>query len=97
MKIMAKENMKMTNLRERLDRRTVVVIGNGMVGHRFCENLVECDVDKKYRIVTFCEEPRPAYNRVNLTKFFSYRDAEPSDAGPARMVSRSWHYSLRGR
>ena len=34
-------------------------------------------VDQKYRIVTFCEEPRPAYDRVNLTKFFSYRDPEP--------------------
>ena len=25
------------------DAKTVVVIGNGMVGHRFCEKLVEFD------------------------------------------------------
>src|SRR5947208_4716919 len=72
-----KKNKSIFTCEEHLDRRTVVVIGNGMVGHRFCENLVERDALKKYRIVTFCEEPRPAYNRVNLTKFFSYRDPEP--------------------
>ncbi len=57
--------------------KTVVVIGNGMVGHRFVERLVGCDESKKYSVVTFCEEPRAAYNRVNLTKFFEYRAAEP--------------------
>lgn len=55
---------------------TVVVIGNGMVGHRFCEKLVEFDETKRYRIVTFCEEPRAAYDRVGLTSFFAHRDAE---------------------
>src|SRR5262249_40607023 len=53
-----------------------VVIGNGMVGHRFCEKLVEFDKVHRYRIVTFCEEPRAAYDRVGLTSFFAHRDAE---------------------
>jgi nitrite reductase (NADH) large subunit len=57
-------------------QQTVVVIGNGMVGHRFCERLVEFDVAKSYQIVTFCEEPRPAYDRVNLTKYFEHRNAQ---------------------
>src|SRR5262245_53334835 len=47
-----------------------------MVGHRFCERLVEFDTDRTYRIVTFCEEPRPAYDRVNLTKYFEHRKPE---------------------
>lgn len=47
-----------------------------MVGHRFCERLIEYDVDSEYRIVTFCEEPRAAYDRVGLTSFFAHRDAE---------------------
>ncbi|HZZ71228.1 MAG TPA: nitrite reductase large subunit NirB [Pirellulales bacterium] len=55
---------------------TLVVIGNGMVGHRFCEKLVEYDTDKKYRVVTFCEEPRAAYDRVGLTSFFTSRDVQ---------------------
>jgi nitrite reductase (NADH) large subunit len=57
-------------------QKTVVVIGNGMVGHRYCERLVAFDAAKNCRIVTFCEEPRPAYDRVNLTKFFDHRRAE---------------------
>ena len=56
--------------------QTVVVIGNGMVGHRFCEKLVELDGTRRYRIVTFCEEPRAAYDRVGLTSFFAHRNAE---------------------
>ena len=47
-----------------------------MVGQRFCERLVEFDTDRRYRIVTFCEEPRAAYDRVGLTSFFAHRDAE---------------------
>ncbi|QDS97030.1 nitrite reductase large subunit NirB [Adhaeretor mobilis] len=58
------------------DRETVVVIGNGMVGHRFVEKLIEFDSGKQYKIVTFCEEPRAAYDRVGLTTFFAHRDAE---------------------
>lgn len=57
-------------------KQTVVVIGNGMVGLRFCEKLVEFDIQKKFRVVTFCEEPRAAYDRVGLTSFFAHRDAE---------------------
>lgn len=56
--------------------QTVVIIGNGMVGLRFCEKLVEFDTEKQMRIVTFCEEPRAAYDRVGLTSFFAHRDAE---------------------
>ena len=55
---------------------TVVVIGNGMVGHRFVEKLVEFDANRRFKIVTFCEEPRAAYDRVGLTSFFAHRDAE---------------------
>ncbi len=58
------------------ERLTIVVIGNGMVGHRFCEKLTELDTDGQYRIVTFCEEPRAAYDRVQLSKYFSKRDAK---------------------
>ena len=58
------------------NRKTIVVVGNGMVGLRFCEKLVEFDTAKQYRIVTFCEEPRAAYDRVGLTSFFAHRDAQ---------------------
>ncbi|HVS39579.1 MAG TPA: nitrite reductase large subunit NirB [Gemmataceae bacterium] len=67
-------------------RKTVVVVGNGMVGHRFCERLVEFDADHAYRIVTFCEEPRPAYDRVHLTKYFEHRQAEK-----LALAAPDWH------
>jgi len=51
----------------------VVVIGNGMVGQRFLEKLAACGGD--YEITVFCEEPRPAYDRVQLTSFFSGKSA----------------------
>lgn len=46
--------------------KRVVVVGNGMVGQRFMENLRKMDAN--VQIATFCEEPRAAYNRVQLTK-----------------------------
>jgi nitrite reductase (NADH) large subunit len=58
------------------NRQNIVVIGNGMVGQRFCERLVEFDSEQRFRIITFCEEPRTAYDRVGLTSFFAHRDAE---------------------
>ena len=64
-------------------RKTVVVIGNGLVGHRFCEKLVEFDEAGAYRLVTFCEEPRPAYDRVHLTSYFGHRD--PGKLAVARL------------
>ncbi len=66
----------MITTNDTIKRKTVVVIGNGMVGHRFCERLVEFDVERQYRIVTFCEEPRAAYDRVGLTSFFAHRNAQ---------------------
>lgn len=56
------------------EKKRVVVVGNGMVGQRFMENLLKLDEDKKCQISTFCEEPRAAYNRVKLTSFFETLD-----------------------
>ena len=67
-------------------RKTVVVIGNGMVGHRFCERLVEFDTEQDWEIVTFCEEPRPAYDRVNLSKYLERRDARL-----LQLASEEWY------
>lgn len=59
------------------ERRKIVVIGNGMVGQRFLEQLVERGREKgeDCDITTFCEEPRPAYDRVQLTSYFSGKSA----------------------
>ncbi|WP_329127727.1 nitrite reductase large subunit NirB [Streptomyces sp. NBC_01465] len=50
---------------------TIVVVGHGMVGQRFLEALVERGLTSTCRVVVLCEEPRPAYDRVKLTSYFS--------------------------
>ncbi|MDP3008331.1 MAG: nitrite reductase large subunit NirB [Methylococcales bacterium] len=53
------------------NKQTLVVIGNGMVGQHFLASLVASSVKEQYHIVTFCEEARPAYDRVHLSSFFT--------------------------
>jgi len=59
------------------EKKRVVVIGNGMVGQRFMENMIELDKEEKCTLATFCEEKRAAYNRVKLTSYFETKN--PSD------------------
>jgi nitrite reductase (NADH) large subunit len=54
----------------------VLVVGNGMVSHRFCEKMLEHDRAKRWRLVVVGEEPRPAYDRVHLTSYFTDRSAD---------------------
>ena len=56
--------------------RTLVVIGNGMVGHRFVEALRERDAAGAWRVVVLGEEARPAYDRVHLSELFAGRTAD---------------------
>lgn len=58
------------------NKQRLIVIGNGMVGHHFLQNLVKHSIGGDYELVTFCEEQRPAYDRVHLTEFFSGKTAE---------------------
>ncbi|MFE8012447.1 nitrite reductase large subunit NirB [Streptomyces antibioticus] len=55
---------------------TIVLVGHGMVGQRFLEALAERGLTATHRVVVLCEEPRPAYDRVALTSYFSGRTAE---------------------
>ena len=57
-------------------RQTLVVAGNGMVGHKLLELLVERGATAEWDIVTFCEEGRPAYDRVGLSSFFNGTSAD---------------------
>jgi nitrite reductase (NADH) large subunit len=50
---------------------TIVLVGHGMVGQRFLEALAERGLTATHRVVVLCEEPRPAYDRVRLTSYFS--------------------------
>jgi nitrite reductase (NADH) large subunit len=51
--------------------QTLVIVGNGMVGWKLCQRLVELGAIEALRVIVFGEEPRPAYDRVHLTDLFS--------------------------
>lgn len=52
----------------------IVIIGNGMVGYKFCEKLIAKAPGSE--IVVFGEEIRSAYDRVHLSEFFAGKTAE---------------------
>ncbi|HEV8547503.1 MAG TPA: nitrite reductase large subunit NirB [Polyangiaceae bacterium] len=71
-------------------KQKLVIIGNGMVGWKLCERIAELDTAGRYQVVAFCEEPRPAYDRVGLTSFF-----EKASADEMLLAGLDW-YRQRG-
>lgn len=65
----------------------VIVIGNGMVGYKFCEKLVSEPNAADFQITVFGEEPWPAYDRVHLSAYFS-----GSTADKLLMAPRTWYH-----
>src|SRR5579875_3371761 len=60
-------------------RMRIVVVGNGMVGQRFLERVTAAG---SFDITVVGEEPRPAYDRVQLSSFFSGKSAEDLNLAP---------------
>ncbi|WP_433683139.1 nitrite reductase large subunit NirB [Nocardia sp. CA-119907] len=50
-------------------RKTAVVVGHGMVGHRFVEALRSRDEAGQWQVVILSEEKLPAYDRVGLSSY----------------------------
>ncbi|MFF0103788.1 nitrite reductase large subunit NirB [Streptomyces hirsutus] len=65
---------------------TIVLVGHGMVGQRFLEALAERGLTATHRVVVLCEEPRPAYDRVRLTSYFSGRTPQDLSMTDMRFV-----------
>jgi nitrite reductase (NADH) large subunit len=54
--------------------RNVVVVGHGMVGHRFVEALRSRDAEGAWRVTVLAEEADAAYDRVGLTGYTEHWD-----------------------
>ncbi|MGY6501985.1 MAG: nitrite reductase large subunit NirB [Acidimicrobiales bacterium] len=54
-----------------MERRTLVIVGNGMVGQKLVDLLVAGGAPTRHRIVVIGEESRPAYDRVALSSWFA--------------------------
>ncbi|MFA0086252.1 nitrite reductase large subunit [Vibrio sp. 10N.286.49.C2] len=52
-----------------MSKQRIVVVGNGMVGHKFIDSIIAAETDE-FQVITFSEEPRLAYDRVQLTSYF---------------------------
>jgi nitrite reductase (NADH) large subunit len=56
--------------------KKVIIVGNGMVGYKFCEKLVAKSQPGQFEITVFGEETRPAYDRVHLSDYFAGKTAD---------------------
>jgi nitrite reductase (NADH) large subunit len=63
----------------------IIVIGNGMVGYKFCEKLAKRQ-PRGFEITVFGEELRPAYDRVHLSEYFTGRSGDD-----LHMASAEWY------
>ncbi|MBK1887270.1 MULTISPECIES: nitrite reductase large subunit NirB [unclassified Marinobacter] len=54
-----------------MSKKTLIVIGNGMVGHHFIEQFVASSAASDYDILVFGEEKQLAYDRVHLSEYFA--------------------------
>ena len=65
----------------------IIVVGNGMVGYKFCEKLIASPRRKDFELLVFGEEPRSAYDRVHLSEYFSRE--QPDEL---LMAPLSWYH-----
>ncbi len=63
---------------------SVVVVGAGMVAHRFVESLTSRDADGRWSVTVLGDEARGPYDRVGLTGYFSGKT--PDDLALDRAV-----------
>jgi nitrite reductase (NADH) large subunit len=54
----------------------IIVVGNGMVGYKFCEKFVSKKGQEHFQITVFGEESRRAYDRVHLSEYFGGKTAD---------------------
>jgi assimilatory nitrate reductase electron transfer subunit len=71
--------------------RRLVVIGNGMAGCRFVQEVLERDLDRRLEITVVGDEPGGAYNRMQLPNVL----AGVTSAGSIELASEQW-YAAQG-
>ncbi|BDD00668.1 nitrite reductase large subunit NirB [Persicobacter psychrovividus] len=62
--------------------KNLIIIGNGMVSYKFCEQLADAGGLSEFAVTIFGEEPRAAYDRVHLSEYFSHYDASKLAMAP---------------
>ena len=70
-----------------MSKLSVVVVGNGMVGHHFVEQLAHSGA--KCEITVIGGESRPAYDRVHLSAVFEGKEPAITNLSEASSFARS--------
>lgn len=71
---------------EAVKKKKLVLIGNGPAGFKFCEKFEKYRLGKQFDLIVYGEEHHPAYDRINLTSYFSEKTVEKLLLAP-----RSWY------
>lgn len=71
----------------------IIVVGHGMVGHKFLEELHQLGLSHA-EVTVLCEEARAAYDRVHLSEFFAGKTADDLSLVAPDFFARSG-FSLR--
>ncbi|MEM6344949.1 MAG: nitrite reductase large subunit NirB [Bacteroidota bacterium] len=66
--------------------KKIIVIGNGMVGYKFCEKFVQSPLKEEVQLTVLGSEVYPAYDRVHLSEYFSGKTAEDLS-----LANRDWY------
>ena len=73
----------------RLDRpkagASIVILGNGMVGQKFCEHIVRLKLADNCSVTVIGDEPQPAYDRIHLSDLATHRNPSKLQLKP-----RAW-------
>ena len=72
----------------------IIIVGHGMVGHKFLECLADAGA-QDLEVTVLCEEPRPAYDRVHLSEFFAGKSAEDLSLVPQGFFDQHNNMLLR--
>jgi assimilatory nitrate reductase electron transfer subunit len=67
--------------------RRLVVIGNGMAGCRFVQEVLDLDLDRRLAITVVGDEPGGAYNRMQLTNVL----ARAAGADAIELAGEEWY------
>ncbi|WP_429160217.1 nitrite reductase large subunit NirB [Aeromonas media] len=68
------------------EKQRLLVVGNGMVGHHFVEQLVAAGGLDRFEVTVFGAEPDSAYDRVHLSEVFGGKAPET-----LRMADPAWY------
>lgn len=58
-----------------MTKPSIIIIGNGMVGHKLVDLLIQHNANQRYELIVFGEEAQIAYDRVNLSSYFDGKSA----------------------